>query len=116
MMRSPMSALLAAVAFAVAATTGVSNRQLPVVDGPLTQQQIEAALKVLTPRRLVQLIQKFGPTFILDAEGERRFRATASAEKLDPALLDEIVRLLAPPRNASPGTEWVAPIDGRRMV
>lgn len=111
-----MSVLLAAVAFAFAATTGVSNRQLPVVDGPLTQQQIEAALKVLTPRRVVQLIQKFGPTFILDTEGERRFRATASAEKLDPALLDEIIRLLTPPRNASPGTEWVAPTDGRRMV
>ena len=109
-----MSALLATVAFAVAAAPSAS--QPAAVNGPLTQQQIEAALKVLTPRRVAGLIQEFGSTFILDAEGERRFRAAASTEKLDPALLDEIVRFLAPPRNPSAGMEWIASTDRRGMV
>jgi formylglycine-generating enzyme len=116
MTHRPMSSLIAAVAFAAGAAPAASNLQL-AASGPLTQQQIEAALKVLTPRRVAGLIQESGSTFILDAEGERRFRAAASStEKLDPALLEEIVRLLAPPRNPSQGMEWIAPTDRRRMV
>jgi formylglycine-generating enzyme required for sulfatase activity len=117
MTHGPIAALLAAVAIAAASTPALSSQQLATSGAPLTQQQVEAALKVLTPRRVVGLIEKFGSTFILDAEGERRFRAAASlAQKLDPALLDEIVRLLAPPRNALAGMEWMSPTDGRRMV
>ena len=109
-----MSALLVAVALALAVEP--SAAQPAAVSGPLTQQQIEAALKVLSPRRVAGLIQEFGSSFILDAEGERRFRAAASTQKLDPVLLDEIVRFLAPPRNPSTGMEWIASTDRRGMV
>jgi formylglycine-generating enzyme required for sulfatase activity len=111
------SAIVVALAIAVATAPAVWSQQLAPPDGPLTQPQIEAALKVLTPRRVAGLIQKFGSTFILDVEGERRFRtAVTAAGKIDPALLEDIVRLLAPPRTQSPGMEWIAPTDRRRMV
>src|SRR5262245_66052202 len=118
MTHGPMPALLAAVAITVVSASAVSSQQAPPVDRPLTEQQLEDAMKVLTPRRVASLIQKFGSTFILDAEAERRLRAAAAAasEKLDGALLEEIIRLLAPPRKPSAGTEWIAPTDGRRMV
>lgn len=113
MTHPPMLVLVAAVASAVAAAPAASNLQPKAVADPLTLQQIEEGLKVLTPRRVAGLIRERGATFILDAAGERRFRAAAST---DPALLEEIVGLLAPPRNPSTGMEWTAPTDRRAMV
>jgi formylglycine-generating enzyme required for sulfatase activity len=113
MTHRPISALFATVAIVAAAGPVSSNVQPSTSEGPLTKQQVEEGLKVLTPRRVAGLIRERGTTFILDAEGERRLRNATSA---DPALLEEIVRLLAPPRSPSAGLEWIAPTDRRRMV
>ena len=111
-----MAALLAIVVIVAAGALAVDNVQPGADEGQLNQQQVEAAIKVLSPRRLAVLIRERGTTFILDAEGERRLRAGASSQKLDPALLEEVIRLLAPPGNATPGASWIAPTDKRHMV
>src|SRR5215510_5813959 len=103
MTRGLMGALIVVVVLATGAALAASNLQTAAVEGPLTQQQIEAALKVLTPRRVAGLIRERGTTFILDAQAERQFRALGSSLKTDSELLDEIVRLLAPPRDAAAG-------------
>jgi formylglycine-generating enzyme required for sulfatase activity len=108
-------ALAAMVIAAAGATTPSAWLQPAPADGPLTQQQIEDGLKVLTPRRIATLMRERGTTFIFDPEGERRFRA-GYAGKLESGPLDEIVRIVAPPRNPPPGTEWVAPTDRRKLV
>jgi len=102
---------IVAAAFAAVAAAGQS-----AVEGQLNDQQIEAGIKVLSPRRLATLIRERGTTFILDSEGERRLRSTASAQKIDPGLFEEVIRLLAPPANAAAGTVWTTPTDKRDMV
>src|SRR5262245_26395806 len=99
---------LAAVAMTLAGASATSRLQEATATGPLTKEQVEAALKVLTPRRVAGLVRERGTTFILDAEGERLFRA-AGASLAEPALLEELVRLIAPPDDRSVGREWVAP-------
>jgi formylglycine-generating enzyme required for sulfatase activity len=109
----------AALALAIVAVVGAlaaGSVQSGDVEGQLSDQQIEAGLKVLSPRRLAALIRERGTTFILDSEGERTLRAAASAQKLDPALFEEVIRLLAPPANAAAGTPWTSPTDMRPMV
>lgn len=107
--------LLAALAITVGGVSPALSRQATAADAPLTQQQVESALAVLTPRRLVDLIRERGTTFILNQDAELRLRGLAT-DKLDSALLDEIVGLLAPPRNASLRTSWISPTDRRAMV
>jgi formylglycine-generating enzyme required for sulfatase activity len=93
-----------------------ANGQPAAAEGPLNDQQIEAGLKVLSPRRLATLIRERGTTFILDSEGERKLRAAASAQKVDPTLFEEVIRLLAPPGTAASGAPWTSPTDKRPMV
>jgi formylglycine-generating enzyme required for sulfatase activity len=115
MTRSLIAALIVAGAWIAEGTPAASNLQSGPA-APLTYDEVEAALKLLSPRRIATLIRERGTTFILSADGDRRLRALAGGEGVDTALLDEIVRLLAPPRNATPGMEWTAPTDGRTMV
>ncbi len=104
-----------AVALTVVGAGATSHLQETTGAGPLTREQVEAALKVLTPRRVAGLVRERGTTFILDAEGERLFRA-ANSSSAEPTLLEEIIRLIAPPRDRSAGSEWVAPTDQRQLV
>jgi formylglycine-generating enzyme required for sulfatase activity len=114
-LRVPMSALIVAAALLGERTPAAVNLQ-SAGSSPLTYEEVESALKVLSPRRIAMLIRERGTTFILSAEGDRRLRMAAGAEGVDAGLLDEIVRLLAPPRQATVGMDWTAPTDGRTMV
>ena len=116
MTRGLVAVLGAAVAITAAGTPAAYSAQTRTVDSPLTEQQIEMGLKVLSLRRMAGLIREPGTTCILDAAGERRLRGAASTLKLDFALLEEIVRLLAPPKDPSTGAEWIAPTDQRHMA
>ncbi len=108
--------LAASVAIAAAAGLTASALQPLTAEGRLTLEQVETGMKVLSPRRIATLVRERGSTFILGAEEERRFRGAAAAERIDSALLDEIVRLLAPPRRPATGMDWTAPTDSRPMV
>jgi sulfatase modifying factor 1 len=110
-----VASLALVIVVAIGALAGAGG-QPAAVEGQLSDQQIEAGMKVLSPRRLAALIRERGTTFILDSEGERRLRAAASAQKLDPALFEEVIRLLAPPANSASGTSWTSPTDKRPMV
>ena len=114
-MTRQLSAVLIVGALIAGGATAASGPQ-SVATGPLTYDEVESALKVLSPRRIATLIRERGTTFILSADGHRRLRAVTVTEGLDSALVDEIVRLLAPPRNATAGMDWPAPTDGRTMV
>ena len=114
MTRGSVTMLIVAAALVAERVPAASSAQSTTAD-PLTYAEVESAFKVLTPRRIGTLIRERGTTFILNAEGDRRLRMLAG-EGVDAALLDEIVRLLAPPKNATIGTEWSAPTDGRQMV
>jgi formylglycine-generating enzyme required for sulfatase activity len=112
MTRPPVAAVAVIAAFVAGA---VASSQSAAED-PLTQQQVESALKVLTPRRVIGLVRERGTTFILDAAGERNLRSLGSTASVAVALLDELVSLLTPPRNPSTGVEWIPPTDRRPMI
>lgn len=107
--------VLAALAITGSVSTA-SSWQSSAADPPLTQSQVESALRVLSPRRLLGLLRDRGTTFILNQDGEVRLRGIAAEDKIDSALIDELVGVLAPPRNASPRTKWISLTDRREMV
>jgi formylglycine-generating enzyme required for sulfatase activity len=107
---------LTALVLAAFIASGVPAASQSAPADPLTYDEIESALKLLTPRRIATLIRERGTTFILSADGDRKVRTLAGGEGVDSGQLDEVIRLLAPPKNATTGTEWSAPTDGRPMV
>ena len=111
-----IAAVTVAVTLIVGGSPAASNLQPAATANPLTQQEVESALKALTPRRIASLIRERGTTFILNIASEPSFRAVATTEGVDPALVEDIIRLVAPPKNPSTGAEWSAPTDGRQMV
>jgi formylglycine-generating enzyme required for sulfatase activity len=112
MTRRPVAIVAVIAAFAGGAVASSQS----AADDPLTRQQVESALKVLTPRRVIGLVRERGTTFILDAAGERSLRSLGSTASVSTALLDELVSLLTPPNNPSTGVEWTPPTDRRPMI
>jgi formylglycine-generating enzyme required for sulfatase activity len=86
-------------------------------DNALSRQEVEGALKVVAPRRLGRLIRELNTTFILDVGGERNLRTIGTNAKLEATQLEEVIRLLAPPRERlAAGAEWTPPTDRRAMA
>ncbi len=89
----------------------------PGADSPISRQEVEAALKVVAPRRLGRLIRELNTTFILDAGGERSLRTIGTNAKVGATELEDVIRLLAPPRERiAAGAEWIPPTDRRAMA
>lgn len=109
-------AVTLATALGANRTLGLAGQPTSVRQPALTEDQVQQALNVLSPRRVSELIQARGTTFILGPDGERRLREIAAAQQIDRSLLDEIINFLAPPKNASPGQEWSAPTDRRSVI
>jgi formylglycine-generating enzyme required for sulfatase activity len=76
---------------------------------PKTEADVLGYLKAeVPPVRVRARIQECGVTFVLDAAGEARFRRAGANE--------EIIALLAPPRNPSPNAPWIPPVDKQPMM